>query len=118
MWHTPIVMKKGRPAVKLSALVKPDSADTCREMIFRATTTFGIRSYSVQRTELEREFIEVETERGSVSVKCGKLNDKTVTVAPEHDACARIAKENGLTVKEVSEAARAAFAKQNSEQNK
>ena len=108
VWHTPIVMKKGRPAVMLSVLTEQDKKAICEERIFRSTTTFGIRSYSVDRTELEREFIEVETEWGKVPVKCGKLNGITVTVAPEHDACAHLARENGLTVKEVYETAKSA----------
>lgn len=108
VWHTPIVMKKGRPAVKFSALAAQENAGRCRELIYRSTTTFGIRSYSVQRNELQREFIEVDTQWGPIPIKCGKFGGETITFAPEHDACARIAKENHLTVKEVSEAARTA----------
>jgi uncharacterized protein (DUF111 family) len=62
----------------------------------------------VHRSELQREFIEVVTQWGPVPVKCGKLGEEIITFAPEHDACAEIARENHLTVKEVSEAARAA----------
>ncbi len=105
VWHTPIIMKKGRPAVMLSVLATPENSDAYKELIFRSSTTFGIRSYSVERTALEREFVEAVTPWGAVPVKCGKLNGKTITLAPEHDACIKLAKENGVTVKEVSSAA-------------
>lgn len=105
VWHTPIIMKKSRPATKLSVLTAPEKADACKELIFRSTTTFGIRSYSVERTELEREFINAETAWGTIPVKCGKLNGKTITFAPEHEACAKLAKDKGVSVKEVSNAA-------------
>ena len=105
VWHTPIIMKKGRPAIKLSVLTDTDNEDKCRTLIYRSTTTFGIRSYRVERSELDREFIEVETEWGKVPVKCGKLNGEIITLAPEHEACLQIACKNGVTVKEVSTAA-------------
>jgi len=105
VWHTPIVMKKGRPAVKLSVLTDPQRADTCRRLIFRSTTTFGIRACRIERTELAREFIEVETRWGRIPVKCGVLNGQTITLAPEHERCAQLARAGGVTVKEVSTAA-------------
>ncbi|MFO7937016.1 MAG: nickel pincer cofactor biosynthesis protein LarC [Kiritimatiellia bacterium] len=108
-WHTPIIMKKGRPGITFSALTPPETADSCRELIFRSTTTFGIRSYTVERAALEREFIEVETEWGPIPVKCGKLNGKHITAAPEHDICLRLAEENNLTLKEVGNAALAGY---------
>jgi len=104
-WQTPIIMKKNRPAIKLSVLAANNNVQKFRELIYRSTTTFGIRSYSVQRSELEREFIEVKTPWGQVPIKCGILDGRTITCAPEHDACARLAAVNGCTVKEVSTAA-------------
>jgi len=109
-WYTPIVMKKGRPAIKLSVLTPEDYSENCKTLIFRSTTTFGIRSYSVERSELEREFVHVETEWGTVPVKCGLLNGNIITIAPEHDACASLAEKNGCAVKEVYTAALGAYA--------
>lgn len=105
VWHTPIIMKKGRPAIQLSVLTEPAAAESCQTLIFKSTTTFGIRSSTVTRTELERKFIEVKTAWGRVPVKCGILNGRTITLAPEHDCCASLAKTAGITVKEVSTAA-------------
>ncbi|MFA7171854.1 MAG: nickel pincer cofactor biosynthesis protein LarC [Kiritimatiellia bacterium] len=105
VWHTPIIMKKGRPAIQLSVLAEPNSSESCKTLIFKSTTTFGIRSSNVTRAELERQFMEVETAWGRVSVKCGILNGQTITLAPEHDCCASLAKAAGITVKEVSTAA-------------
>ncbi len=104
-WHTPIIMKKGRPAVMLSVLTTPENSGICTELIFRSTTTFGIRSHSVERNELERDFVEATTPWGAVPVKRGKLRGKTITLAPEHEACLNLARANEVTVKEVSNAA-------------
>lgn len=104
-WHTPIIMKKGRPAVMLSVLTTPENAGICSELIFRSTTTFGIRSHSVERAELERDFIEAATPWGAVPVKRGKLNGQTITLAPEHETCLEVARTNKITVREVSNAA-------------
>jgi hypothetical protein len=98
-------MKKGRPAIKLSVLTSDAYSENCKALIFRSTTTFGIRSYSVERSELERKFIDVKTEWGTVPVKCGLLNGRIITVAPEHEGCARVAREAGCSVKDVSTAA-------------
>jgi pyridinium-3,5-bisthiocarboxylic acid mononucleotide nickel chelatase len=111
VWHTPILMKKGRPAVKLSVLVNAASADRCREIIFRSTTTFGIRSYAVKKTELERETIEVETQWGAIPVKCGRFNGRIITISPEHECCAKAAAANNLTLREVSESVRSIASK-------
>lgn len=105
VWHTPIIMKKSRLATKLSVLTAPKNSDICKELIFKSSTTFGIRSYDVERTELEREFFNAGTPWGAVRVKCGKLNGKTITFAPEHEVCVKLAKDNGVSVKEVSSSA-------------
>jgi uncharacterized protein (DUF111 family) len=112
-WHTPIIMKKGRPAIKLSVLTSEQYSDICKTLIFKSTTTFGIRSYNVKRSELQRKFIDAETPWGSVPVKCGILNGETITLAPEYEICDKLAKKAGCTIKEISTAALAQFQTQN-----
>jgi len=108
VWYTPLVMKKGRPGTLLSALACAGDAPALRERIFRATTTFGIRYYPVAREMLDRRFEHVRTPWGEVPVKVGALRGQEITASPEHDACAALAQANGVTPRQVYEAAKAA----------
>jgi uncharacterized protein (TIGR00299 family) protein len=106
VWQTPVVMKKGRSAILLSVLVSAENAPALRELIFRSTTTFGIRFYPVEREILERRMETVQTPYGEVPVKLGFYKGELITVAPEHDACNAHAQAHGVTVRQVFEAAK------------
>jgi len=101
VWQTSIVMKKGRGGILLSVLAPKTSAVSLREMMFRGTTTFGIRYYSVQREVLERRFEQIETPYGKIPVKVGLYKGEVITRSPEHDACEALAKAHGVTVRQV-----------------
>lgn len=84
VWTTPIVMKKGRPACKLSALVADDKREAVVDAFVRTSGTFGVRETTVRRRSLARRWETVETSFGPVRVKIGSTNDgETLTVAPE-----------------------------------
>lgn len=104
-WLMPIVMKKGRPAVTIRVLCAPDREAEMRQIIFRETGTLGIRSALVSKTTLDRDTLKVETANGAVAVKIGMLDGRVVTVAPEYEDCARIAREAGVPAKDVYEEA-------------
>jgi pyridinium-3,5-bisthiocarboxylic acid mononucleotide nickel chelatase len=104
-WLTPIVMKKGRPAVTISVLCSPSRQDAIRQVLFRETGTLGVRSSSVDKQALEREWIQVSTRNGGVRVKVGLLDGRPVTVAPEYEDCARVAREAGVPARDVYEEA-------------
>ena len=106
VWHTPVVMKKGRPGTLLSVLAPAGLAAALRERMFRSTTTFGIRYYPVQRETLERRFETAHTPWGEVPVKVGSLRGEVLTRSPEHDACAALARERGLAPRQVYDAAK------------
>ncbi|MBP8801708.1 MAG: nickel pincer cofactor biosynthesis protein LarC [Kiritimatiellae bacterium] len=108
VWHTPAVMKKGRPGTVLSVLTDATRADALCEWIFRATTTFGVRRRTVQRDELERRIEQVTTPWGLVPVKIGSLQGRPITIAPEHEACAALAREYQIALRQVYDAAKAA----------
>lgn len=108
VWHTPVTMKKGRPGTVLSVLACAAAAADMRDKIFRSTTTFGIRWYTVERETLERSVTEVATTYGAVPVKIGLLRGERVIAAPEHDVCAALAREAGVTPRQVHEAAQKA----------
>ena len=105
-WATPITMKKGRLALMLSVLCRPESAPQLQRTIFLATPTFGIRTYPVNRTALARRFETVETPYGAVRVKIGELDGQVITRMPEFDDCNERARAAGVTPRQVAEAAR------------
>jgi pyridinium-3,5-bisthiocarboxylic acid mononucleotide nickel chelatase len=106
---TPLLMKKSRPAHKLSVLAPLFAVPQLSRLILRETSTFGVRVYEVWRQKLERFSRQVETCYGPVPVKCGVLDDKIVQAAPEYEACKRAALGHGVPVRLVyTEAARLA----------
>jgi hypothetical protein len=106
---TPLLMKKGRPANKLTVLAPLPAVSSLSRMVLRETTTFGVRMYEVWRQKLERFFRPVETCYGSIPIKCGVLDGRIVQAAPEYEACKQAALACGVSVRLVySEAARLA----------
>jgi uncharacterized protein (TIGR00299 family) protein len=106
---TPIQMKKGRPAVKLSAIVREADLSGVLNALFDETTTLGARLYDARRKKLSRESALVETRYGKVGVKVGKVGDVIKNISPEYEDCRRIASQLDIPLKEIyDEAKRAA----------
>jgi len=103
---TPMLMKKGRPAHRLSVIAPPDGADRMLEIIFRETTTLGLRIQQVDRVVLSREEREVTLSFGTVRVKIARRGDTILNVAPEYEDCKKIALQAGIPLREVMEQAR------------
>ena len=101
-------MKKGRPGNVLEVLVPGDRLDPISELVFRETTTLGVRYYPVYRKVLERETVEAQTPWGPVRIKRGLLDGQLVNVAPEFEDCRKLAESAGVPVKEVWQEALAA----------
>jgi uncharacterized protein (TIGR00299 family) protein len=100
-WLTPIVMKKGRPAILLAALADPSAEDAVAHAMLRETTTIGVRVRTERRHLLSRTVRTMETVYGPVRVKEVQL-DGTVRVRAEYDDLLRIARERGLPLPEVA----------------
>ena len=100
-----IQMKKQRPGTLLSVLCRAAEKPALLDLIFRGSTTFGIREHAVQRTILARRFEQVATPFGAVRVKVGTWRGADVTRAPEMDACVALAQQHGVTARAVYEAA-------------
>ncbi len=99
-YFTPIIMKKSRPATKLSLICRPSDADTFSELIFKHTTTFGIRKNSFERYELEREFATRDTAYGEIKVKTGQGFGVTKT-KDEFEDVKRLAVENDVALTDI-----------------
>ncbi len=100
---TPIIMKKARPASKLTVLCSPDKKDAMTEALLTHTTSLGVRSYAVDKTVLEREFTKIRIKYGEVTVKTAIYQGKYLKSKPEYEDCIRLAKEHGIPVQKIYE---------------
>ncbi|MCU0567421.1 MAG: nickel pincer cofactor biosynthesis protein LarC [Oculatellaceae cyanobacterium Prado106] len=98
-----IGMKKSRPGILLTVICNPDRVEACETVLFRETTTLGIRRSPQHRTALLREMQTVETSYGSIRVKVARdrPNGKVLNVKPEYEDCAQVARQTGLPWQEV-----------------
>ncbi len=101
VFSQPVTMKKSRLGVLLTVICTPEKLSACEEVIFRETTTLGIRRSIQQRAILEREIHQVETEYGTVRLKVGKMGEKIVNVQPEYEDCATLARQENMPLMEV-----------------
>lgn len=108
VFFTPIVMKKGRPALKLTVLAAPPAVPGCAAVILRQTTSLGVRVFPAHRHKLLRSWIDVIADGHSVRVKLGMWGEEVVNIAPEHEDCLRAAQETGTPLKEIYDSAKAA----------
>lgn len=110
VWTTPILMKKGRPACKLSALVAAEKREAVVDAIFRTSGTFGVRETTVCRRALARRWETVETAFGSIRVKIGEtLDGETTVAAPEFADVDEAARKAGVPFDRVYREAAARF---------
>jgi uncharacterized protein (DUF111 family) len=108
VWSAPILMKKGRPAVQISALAPPDAAPDVERAFFRNSTTLGLRRRRLERVVLARSFVKVATPYGPVRAKLAALDGEVLGAHPEFEDCRRLAGRAGVPVREVVAAASAA----------
>ncbi len=109
VWTAPIFMKKNRPGVMLSVLVPESAINAVEEVLFRETTTLGVRRYPATRHKLHREARTVTTPFGPVKGKLAWREGRPPIFSPEYDDCARIARETGIALKNVIAAAERAY---------
>ena len=98
---TPIVMKKNRPATCLSLLCATADEARFKDLLFRHTTTLGIKSFPLEKTVLETRFSTLETPLGPVSMKHAVQNGRTLRSKPELEDCRALAAFHGIPVSEV-----------------
>ena len=114
VFSAPVQMKKNRPGQLLTILCEPAASTRLADLVFRETTTIGVRIHEVRRRRLERETVSVETALGPIRVKVSRLDGQVLNAAPEYDDCRRIAAEKGLPLKQVLAEAMFQFRRQGS----
>lgn len=105
-WAEPIVMKKGRTGFRLSAIADPTSTKSVVDVMFKETTTFGVRIGPLRRDVLDRTFETVDVAGHPVRVKIGRRDGEIVTVSPEYQDAAAAARATSLPLREVYDQAR------------
>jgi uncharacterized protein (TIGR00299 family) protein len=101
VFYVPVQMKKNRPGTLLTVVAPPDLRVLLSEIVFRETTTIGLRYHDVDRECLRREMMTVETPVGAVRFKIAWHGGRVINVAPEFEDIARLAAANNLSVKDV-----------------
>lgn len=98
---TPVIMKKSRPAVLLTVLCTEDKKQGIIDVLFRETTTIGIRFRRMSRITLDREIKESNTEFGRIRFKTSTINGRNLKFSPEYEDCKRAAREYKIPLREV-----------------
>jgi pyridinium-3,5-bisthiocarboxylic acid mononucleotide nickel chelatase len=112
VFSMPIFMKKNRPGVLLSVMAPETNLPALEEILFRETSTFGIRRYPVDRHKLQRRPCTVNTAWGPLQGKLGWTDGRPAVFTPEYEDCARVARQHGIPLREVYAQAQKAFGEQ------
>ena len=98
VFFTPIFMKKNRPGYRMSITCKEEDKLKLQNIIFRETTTIGIRYRKEHRAVLKREIIEIETKYGKIKAK-KVINNGEEYIYPEYEEIKKIAEKNNIPLK-------------------
>lgn len=98
-YYSPIFMKKTRPAYKLSVIYKACDEEKIEDIIFRETTSIGVRKFDLERKILDRKIVEIPYKNSNYLAKQVSYKDKTYTY-PEYESAKDLAENEGLSLKE------------------
>ncbi|MSO56253.1 MAG: nickel pincer cofactor biosynthesis protein LarC [Acidobacteria bacterium] len=109
VYFSAVQMKKNRPGTLLTMLATPEQREALTAIVFRETTTIGVRYHDVTRERLEREIVVIPTPLGTVRFKIARLGGHIMNASPEFEDCLRIATERSIPVKDVQATATKAY---------
>jgi uncharacterized protein (DUF111 family) len=98
---TQVIMKKGRPGIKLTVLCSEDKRDELIKLILSETTSIGVRFHEVQRKTLQRTIESKNIKFGKINIKVSRLGNDIVKITPEYEDCKKIAKKFNIPLIEV-----------------
>lgn len=101
VYFQPIVMKKTRPATKISVLCSDEIVSKIENTLLTETPTLGVRKFNVEKTMLTRDWKTIETSWGPVKVKLGYLDGNLIKFKPEYEDCLKISKTAGIPITEI-----------------
>ncbi len=99
VYYSHTIMKKGRPGIVMNVICESGLTDKIKEIIFTESTTLGLRTFRFQKDTLVREFRNLSTKYGEITVKYSFLNGREVSAKPEFETCRKIASETGVPLK-------------------
>lgn len=102
---TPIQMKKNRPGTLLSVICDPAGAESLAAVVLTETSTLGVRMSRCERVCLDRRWEKVVTPFGTIRIKVGERDGKTITASPEYEECKQAAAEHDVAIRQVYETA-------------
>ncbi len=111
IFSTSVQMKKNRPGQLVTLLCEAAHTQKLIDLLFRETTTIGVRTHTAHRRTLARQLITVATPLGDVRMKVARMNGTVLNAAPEFEDCQRIASAQGIPLKDVLAAANYYFQK-------
>ena len=109
VFFSQIQMKKNRPGVKLTVICEVEDIKKLSAVIFRETTTFGVRFYKTGRMTLERNYVPVTTKFGKIRIKTGSLGGELMSASPEYADCKKLAAAKKIPLKIIYEEAKRVF---------
>ncbi len=109
VYYTPVQMKKNRPGTLVTVMAPPERRTALSAIVFRETTTLGVRYHDEERDVLDREIVTVTTAWGPVPVKVARLGGVVTNAAPEFEACVVLARAHDVPVKDIQAAAMKAW---------
>lgn len=114
VYRVPVQMKKGRTGVQLTVLCRPELVPALRDLIFRETTTIGLHWRLENKSSLQREFVEVQTQWGPVKIKIARWpSGEVANAAPEYEDCRQLAAQHSVPLKQVMQQAARLYADAN-----
>jgi uncharacterized protein (TIGR00299 family) protein len=119
VYRVPVQMKKGRTGVQLTVLCRPGLVPALRDLIFRETTTIGLHWRLENKSSLQREFVEVQTQWGPVKIKIARWpSGEVANAAPEYEDCRQLAAQHSVPLKQVMQQAARLYADVNANARK
>ena len=109
VFYVPVQMKKNRPGTLVTVIACPSRREVLSDIIFRESTSIGLRFSEMTRECLDRSTTTVETQVGPVRVKIAQRGGRVINVAPEFEDCVRLATNCDIPVKEVQALAHKAY---------
>jgi hypothetical protein len=101
VFYSPVQMKKNRPGTLMTVVAKPEDRDQISNLVFRESTTIGIRHQEVSRECLDREMVAVTTPVGVVRFKVASRAGQVLNAQPEFDDLAKLSAERGIPIKDI-----------------
>jgi uncharacterized protein (DUF111 family) len=113
VFYQPVQMKKNRPGTLMTVVARPERRQDISDLVFRETTTIGVRYQEMARECLDRETVDVDTPAGVVRFKVARRGGTILNAQPEFDDLARISAERHLPIKQVQALALKSWLEQN-----